>query len=203
MPEGKWDCLQQTAVLSGFRQFYKAMLIYNSQDISSCKLHFRHSKRGAAKSELLNSRSSAPRSPRRLLFHGGALGIPETFLLLIHFPWLREFTASIRPYSQIELKSFGNTNKATTSWPCSVLNFCFIGWNTQARKFSLCYALCMHCVPESGSCAGKWRVPRGPTTSFGAGMEWPGLCLPILWKMHLCALVTSGLISSFSHFSPL
>lgn len=142
MPEGKWDCLQQTAVLSGFRQFYKAMLIYNSQDISSCKLHFWHPKRGAAKSELLNSRSSAPRSPRRLLFRGGALGIPETFLLLIHFPWLRESTASIRPYSQIELKSFGNTNKATTSWPCSVLNFCFIGWNTQARKFSLCYALC-------------------------------------------------------------
>lgn len=60
-----------------------------------------------------------------------------------------------------------------------------------------------HCVPESGSCAGKWRVPRGPTTSFGAGTKWPGLCLPILWKMHLCALVTSGLISSFSHFSPL
>lgn len=202
MPEGKSDCLQQTAVLSGFRQFYKAMLIYNSQDISSCKLHFRHPKRGAAKSQLLNSRSSAPHSPRWLLFHGGALGIPETFLLLIHSPWLRESTASIGPYTQIQLKSLSNKNKATTSWLCSVLNFCFIGWNTWARKFSR-YALhttewelCWEMTTAQGSHCFIWSWDR---------VTWPLLTHPLedaLYK-DLCALVTSGLISSFSHFSPL
>lgn len=73
----------QTAVLSGFRQFYKAMLIYNSQDISSCNLSFPRTKHGALKAQLLKGQNS---TARRLLFHGRAQDVNETFLLLMHSP---------------------------------------------------------------------------------------------------------------------
>lgn len=191
MPEGKSDCLLQTTVLSGFRQFYKAMLIYNSWDISSCHLSFPHTKHGALKAPLLKGQNSTPCTPGRLLFHGRAQDINKTFLCLKHSPWVKESTASIRPYPQIPFKYLSNENRLFSSWPYSVLNFHFTGWSTQPLKFPLPYTLhtrSLTCPRRTTPLGGWWgwqQLFRGPTTSFLAEPEWPGCFYLLFWRYIL------------------
>jgi len=60
VPEGKSDFLLQTSGLSGLRQFCTAMLIYNSQDISSRILSFPHTKHSAIKVSLPKFNTAYP-----------------------------------------------------------------------------------------------------------------------------------------------